>query len=81
MVKKLKNRESSGEDTKNTEVQASDDSKQEETKEETKAQEDDDSALDAEEKSFKKRYGDIRKHMQDKEKEWNEKLEALESQK
>ena len=70
--------ESSGEDTENTEVQATDDSKQEETKEETEAQEDD-SSLSAEEKSFKKRYGDLRRHMQDKEKEWNEKLEALET--
>ena len=70
--------ESSGEDTEDTEVQAADDSKQEETKEETEAQEDD-SSLNAEEKSFKKRYGDLRRHMQDKEKEWNEKLEALEA--
>lgn len=68
--------ESSGKDTKDTEVQATDDSKQEETKEETEAQEDD-SSLSAEEKSFKKRYGDLRRHMQDKEKEWNEKFEAL----
>ena len=70
--------ESSGEDTEDTEVQAADDSKQEETKEETEAQEDD-SRLSAEEKSFKKRYGDLRRHMSDKEKEWNEKLEALEA--
>jgi len=70
--------ESSGKDTKDTEVQATDDSKQEETEEETEAQEDD-SSLSAEEKSFKKRYGDLRRHMQDKEKEWNEKLEALET--
>ena len=70
--------ESSGKDTKDTEVQATDDSKQEETEEETEAQEDD-SSLSAEEKSFKKRYGDLRRHMQDKEKEWNEKLEALEA--
>lgn len=70
--------ESSSEDTENTEVQASDDSKQEETPEETKAQEDNDSELDAEEKSFKKRYGDIRKHLAAKEKEWQEKFEALE---
>ena len=33
----------------------------------------------AEEKTFKKRYGDLRRHMSDKEKEWNEKLEALEA--
>jgi len=70
--------ESSGEDTENTEVQATDDSKQEETKEETEAQEDN-SSLSAEEKSFKKRYGDLRRHMQDKEKEWNEKFEALQA--
>lgn len=70
--------ESSSEDTEDTEVQAADDSKQEETKEETEAQEDD-SRLSAEEKSFKKRYGDLRRHMSDKEKEWNEKLEALEA--
>jgi len=70
--------ESSGEDTENTEVQATDDSKQEETEEETEAQEND-SSLSAEEKSFKKRYGDLRRHMQDKEKEWNEKFEALQA--
>lgn len=34
--------------------------------------------LSPEEKSFKKRYGDLRRHMQDKEKEWNEKFEAFE---
>ena len=36
----------------------------------------DDSNLSAEEKSFKKRYGDLRRHMQQKEKEWEEKLSA-----
>jgi len=34
----------------------------------------------AEEKSFKKRYGDLRRHMQDKEKEWTEKFDKLQSQ-
>jgi len=34
--------------------------------------------LSAEEKSFKKRYGDLRRHMQDKEKEWDEKFQAFE---
>jgi len=43
-----------------------------ETKEET---------LSAEEKSFKKRYGDLRRHMQQKEKEWDEKFESLQSSK
>jgi len=33
--------------------------------------------LSAEERSFKKRYGDLRRHMQQKEKEWETKLEAL----
>jgi hypothetical protein len=33
--------------------------------------------LSAEERSFKKRYGDLRRHMQQKEKEWENKLEAL----
>ena len=35
--------------------------------------------LSAEEKSFKKRYGDLRRHMQEKENEWKEKFEALEA--
>jgi hypothetical protein len=34
---------------------------------------------DPEEKSFKKRYGDLRRHMSEKEKEWEEKFKALES--
>lgn len=32
-----------------------------------------------EEKSFKKRYGDLRRHMSEKEKEWEEKFKSLES--
>jgi hypothetical protein len=46
---------------------------QEETQEETE----DDSSLTPEERSFKKRYGDLRRHMQQKEKEWQERIEAL----
>jgi len=34
----------------------------------------------AEEKSFKKRYGDLRRHQQEKEKEFAVKIEALQSQ-
>ena len=34
----------------------------------------------AEEKSFKKRYGDLRRHMQDKEKSWEDKFKQLEGQ-
>jgi len=71
--------ESSSNGTENSEVQATSNTQQEETSEETKAQEDDDSELNAEEKSFKKRYGDIRKHLASKEKEWQEKFDALES--
>ena len=39
-------------------------------------QEEDDSELSREEKSFKKRYGDLRRHMQAKEKEWKEAIES-----
>jgi len=39
----------------------------------------DDSKLSGEEKSFKKRYGDLRRHMADKEKDWNERFEKLEN--
>lgn len=39
----------------------------------------DDSELSREEKTFKKRYGDMRKHMAEKEKEWNAKFEALQN--
>ena len=69
--------EPSSEEPKAEPVQAESDTKQEE-KPEAKAQEDDE--LSAEEKNFKKRYGDLRRHQQDKEKEFNAKIEALESQ-
>ena len=39
-----------------------------------------DSELSAEEKNFKKRYGDLRRHVQDKEQEWKIKFEKLEQQ-
>jgi len=44
------------------------------------AQEEDDSELNAEEKNFKKRYGDLRRHVQEKEQEWKVKFEQLQSQ-
>ena len=73
--------EPSGKSTEDTKVQATSNTKQEkEDTTEVKAQ-DDDTNLDAEEKSFKKRYGDLRRHMQEKEKEWNERLEAIEKNK
>ncbi len=58
-------------------VQAESDTKQEE-KPEAKAQEDDE--LSPEEKNFKKRYGDLRRHSQEKEKEFATRIEALEGQ-
>mgnify|MGYP000256273223 FL=1 len=46
------------------------------TEEEPKVE---DKNLSREEKSFKKRYGDVRRHMQQKEKDWEEKFAALEA--
>ena len=68
----------SSEEPKAEPVQAESDTKQEE-KPEAKAQEEDDSKLSAEEKNFKKRYGDLRRHSQKKEEEFNAKIEALEA--
>ena len=50
---------------------------QQEEEPEVEAQEED---LSAEEKNFKKRYGDLRRHTQDKEKEFQAKLDKLEAQ-
>ena len=72
--------ESSSESVTDTPVQAESVSKQEDqTEPENKAQEDD-AGLSAEEKTFKQRYGDLRRHMQEKEKEVAAKLEKLEKQ-
>jgi len=62
------------------ELEAEDNNQSEE--ESAKAEEADseveEATLSPEERSFKKRYGDLRRHMQEKEKEWNEKFEAFE---
>ena len=53
-----------------------------EIEEEVKAEEvseEDDTKLSGEEKSFKKRYGDLRRHMNEKEKSWKDKFETLEN--
>ena len=50
-----------------------------ETKEEAEADTAEDEKLSGEEKSFKKRYGDLRRHMSTKEKEWEARFAALES--
>lgn len=74
---KYEEEESDGEGLEATEVSDADNSEQKEAKSETETSEDD-SKLTAEERSFKKRYGDLRRHMQEKEKEWNDKFEAFE---
>ena len=68
----------SSEEPKTEPVQAEGDTEQ---KEESKAEaQEDDSELSAEEKNFKKRYGDLRRHQQKKEEEFTAKIEALEAQ-
>ena len=73
--------EPDSESSEDTSVQAESVSKQE-AKEPAKAeaQEADDTELSAEEKTFKQRYGDLRRHMQEKDKEVTAKLEKLEKQ-
>ena len=68
--------ESDGEGLEEPEVQAKGDTKQEEAKPKEEAQED--AGLTAEEKSFKKRYGDMRRHLAEKEKEYQAKIDELE---
>ena len=58
-------------------VQAEGDTKQEEK---PKAEAQEENNLSAEEQNFKKRYGDLRRHSQKKEEEFNAKLEALQAQ-
>jgi hypothetical protein len=61
--------------------QGSDQPEEEEVKEiEETNSEAEETSLSGEEKSFKKRYGDIRRHLADKEKEWEEKFNALSGQ-
>jgi len=61
-------------------VQAESSTKQEEASKAETPQEGDDAELSAEEKNFKKRYGDLRRHVQEKEQEWKVKFEKLQSQ-
>jgi hypothetical protein len=69
--------ESDGEGLETAQVSDEGNTEQKETQEDYETSEDD-SNLTREEKSFKKRYGDLRRHMQEKEKEWNEKFESFE---
>lgn len=83
--KEKDNKEPSSESVENTQVSDESSEEQEEVRvvESQKSEEDDagsDEGLTAEEKTFKKRYGDIRKLLQDKEKEWEGKYEKLTKQ-
>ena len=69
--------ESDGEGSETAQVSDESNTEQEEVQTEAEASEDD-SKLSPEERSFKKRYSDLRRHMQKKEKEWNEKFETFE---
>jgi len=69
--------ESDGEGSETAEVSNASNTKQKDTEAEAEASEDD-SKLSREEKSFKKRYGDLRRHMSEKDKEWQERFEKLE---
>ena len=71
-IKKLE-AEQLGESEEEQSTEEKETSKEEEANTESKEE-----ALSPEEKSFKKRYGDLRRHIQKKEKEWEEKLESLE---
>jgi len=73
--------EPNSESVEDTQVQDASVSEQkaEATESKTETQEED-TGLSAEEKNFKKRYGDLRKHMQDKDAEFKAKLEKLEKQ-
>lgn len=57
--------------------QAPEQEQEEEQEVVAKAQESEPEPTDPEEKSFKKRYGDLRRHLSDKEKEWEAKFEEL----
>ena len=70
--------EPNGEGSETTEVSDASNPKQKEATAEGEASEDD-SDLNREEKSFKKRYGDLRRHMSEKEKEWQDQFSKLEA--
>ena len=78
--RKRKRIEEEEEEIKRLEAEQRGESEAEEevTKTEEADTEVEEATLSPEERSFKKRYGDLRRHMQEKEKEWNEKFEAFE---
>ena len=78
------NQEPDSQSTENAQVSDESDTEQKETRSvESKESEEvntESDGLSAEEKSFKKRYGDIRKLLQTKEKDWDAKFEKLQGQ-
>ena len=81
-LRKLMEGHMHGEDTRDLQQEASEDVEEEgsETKERIVEANKEEAPLSKEEESFKKRYGDLRRHMQDKEQEWKLRFEQLESQ-
>jgi len=71
------NQEPDSESVEDKPVQAESSAEQEE---EPQSEAQEEPELSAEEKTFKQRYGDLRRHTQDKEKEFSAKLEKLEAQ-
>ena len=72
--------ESDSQRATDTQVQNESVSKQKVEAESESETQEDDAGLTAEEKTFKQRYGDLRRHMQEKEKETAAKLEKLQQQ-
>lgn len=72
--------EPNSEATEEAQVQDESDPEQEATQEEPKAQEADDASLTGEERSYKKRYADIQKHLAKKELDFKDRIGSLEGQ-
>jgi hypothetical protein len=72
--------EPDSEGTEEAQVQDESNPEQEATKETPEAQEADDKSLTAEERSYKKRYADIQKHLAKKESEFKDRIGSLEGQ-
>ena len=76
---KVEDNQNAGEEEEGEEIDQETPQKRVKDESEEDASGDDDKALSPEERSFKKRYGDLRRYMQEKEKEWNQKFESLEN--
>ena len=73
-----RNRKRIEEDEKEIENLLKGDEEEQEEKVEAKEEEAEETPVSPEERTFKKRYGDLRRHTQQKEKEWEEKFAKLE---